>query len=333
MKMLVTKNQDLEVLEYPELSVKAGYVLVETKYSAISPGTEMTIKSRDNKEPVAIGYSASGIVVAVGEGVEGFREGQRVACYGGPYVRHAERLLVPKHLVTAVPEHVDLREAAFVGLGAIGIHALRQGNLQFGEHAVLIGLGILGQITTQVAHAAAYQVTGCDLLESRGKLLSQFGISSACTTMEQLLEVVMEQTQGRGTDAVFVCAGGKKSGLMDHSLKLIRDRGKIVIVGDILPDFTRALMFQKEAQIMISRAGGPGRYDADYEDRGTDYPIGFVRWTEGRNMQEYIRLLAAGLIKVAPLITHEAKLDHAKELFDSIAEHPNDTLGALIRYE
>jgi threonine dehydrogenase-like Zn-dependent dehydrogenase len=320
-------------MDYPELCLKPGYLLVETKYSAISPGTEMTMKSRDYKEPVPIGYSASGIVVAVGEGVDGFRPGQRVACYGGPYVRHAERLLVPKHLAVPVPDHVGLREAAFVGLGAIGIHALRQGDLRFGEHAVIIGLGILGQITTQIAHAAAYQVTGCDLMPSRCKQLNQFGISSTATTMEELEQVVMNDTEGKGTDAVFVCAGGKKSGLMDHSLKLIRDRGKIVIVGDILPDFTRALMFKKEAQIMISRAGGPGRYDAEYEDQGFDYPIGFVRWTEGRNMKEYVRLLAEGRIQVTPLITHEAKLDQAKELFRSISEHPHNTLGALISYD
>lgn len=332
MKSIVTQHGRVELMELMDQPVKPGFVLIETKYSAVSAGTELTMRSRDYADPMQLGYSASGIVLETGEGVTGLRTGQRVACYGGPYVMHAERLLVPRNLVVPVPDNVDLREAAFVGLGAIGIQSLRQADLRFGEHVVVIGLGILGQLIGQIADAAAYRTVGYDLLQERAISCGQFGINACSGTMKQLEDIVKHDSSGIGTDAVLICAGGQTQGLIDNGLHLVRDRGTVVIVGNIRTDFERALMFKKEARILISRAGGAGRYDAGYERDGIDYPVGYVRWTEGRNMSEFIRLLEIGKVRVSPLITHEVELHEVERLYQLLDEEPNKAIGVVIRY-
>jgi len=310
-----------------------NHVLVKTQYSGMSNGTERLMLQHRHQKPISLGYSACGIVCQIGEGVEHLQVGDRVACYGAPYVRHAEYMLVPKHLTVAVPEAVDMKEAAFVGLGAIAIHALRQAQLSFGESAIIVGLGILGQIMAQISHAAAYETIAYDLQTDRCKLIESLtGVKSAKSIVE-LQALIKNGSTGKGVDSVLLSANGKNTGLIDQAMDWIRDRGRIVIVGDLEMEFSREKMFKKEAEIAISRAGGPGRYDAVYEKGGTDYPIGFVRWTEGRNMEEFIRLLQKKRISITPLISQEVSITDVGRAYEKLFSPENPALGTLITYD
>jgi len=313
-------------------AVTDQHVLVQTVYSGVSNGTERLMLMANHAKPISLGYSACGIVREVGAGVEHLRPGDRVACYGAPYVRHAEYMLVPKHLTVLVPDDVDMKEAAFVGLGAIAIHSLRQAKLQFGESAIIVGLGILGQIMAQIASTAAYETIVYDLQEERCKLFESLSQGKSARSLDELRELVLQSTGGKGVDAVLLAANGKNTGLIDNALDHIRDRGRVVIVGDLEMNFSRDKMFSKEAEVCISRAGGPGRYDKNYEAGGNDYPIGYARWTEGRNMAEYIRLLQLSRIKVAPLISQEVSIDAMTDRYKQLFLDQSSSIGTLITY-
>lgn len=332
MRAVIARSGSVEIIDMEEPNVEANYVLVETICSAISPGTEMMLKDIRSTEPIFLGYSAMGQVREVGEGITHVKKGGRVACYGSPFVRHAELLKVPKHLVVPLPQQVDAEEAAHVGLGAIAIHALRQADLRFGESVLVVGLGILGQIVCQIAEASANIVIGMDRVAERAEKLRASGAQLVYTHEEDMIRNLPDITGGAGVDAVILCVGGGNSEMMDKALSWIRDKGTIVIVGDVSMTFNRELMFQKEAQILISRAGGPGRYLKDYEMKGIDYPIGLVRWTEGRNMAEYIRLLAERKLSVAPLISHILPLERIGEAYDLYRQAPQQVLGVVVRY-
>ncbi|REK68270.1 MAG: alcohol dehydrogenase [Cohnella sp.] len=332
MKTVIAQAGAVKTAEQPKPRVAPNFVLIQTVFSAISPGTEMSMVKRAGDRPVQLGYSASGIVLETGEGVAHVRPGQKVACYGAPFVHHAETLAVPKHLVAPVPDGVTFEEASLAGLGAIAIHALRQADLHFGESVIVVGLGILGQIIAQVAHAASCHVIGHDLLPSRCELLRRAGISRVFDKAEEMERHLSEHTRGEGADAVILCAGGHAPELINASLRRLRDRGKIVVVGDLKMEFERELMFAKEAQILISRAGGPGRYDRDYEVGGFDYPVGYVRWTEGRNVEEYLRLLAEKKLRVRELISEVVDVENAADAYRLYTSAPERTVGVLLRY-
>lgn len=331
MKAIATKSGEIVIAELDKPELLAGHVLIRTEYSAISPGTEMSFVKRASDQLVKMGYSAVGIVEQVGDQVKDIQVGQRVACYGAPYVHHATYLSVPTNLIAVVPDHVDPQEAAFAGLGAIAIHALRVADLRFGESAVVVGLGTLGNLISQIANAAAIRVAGLDLNHERAAMLRKQGLSHIYETQEQLEEQIEAAVGVSGADAVLHCASGPGEALINRSFQWIRDRGKIVIVGDLTTEFNRGLMFGKEAQVLISRAGGPGRYDAQYERNNVDYPIGFVRWTEGRNAGEYIRLLAEGRISMKQLITDVYPLAQAAEAYENYKQ-PTKTISTLIKY-
>lgn len=331
MKAIAAREGAIVRIDVEEPELLDGHVLIRTEYSAISPGTESTIANRSKEKLIGLGYSAVGLIEKVGKAVTALHPGQRVACYGGPYVRHAELLSVPVNLTAIVPEHVSSEEAAFAGLGAIAIHALRTADLRFGESAVVVGLGILGNITAQIAAAAACPTLGYDLNAERVAFLRQCGVSRSYDKQEDLEAGLVEATGGSGADSVLLCASGNGEELMNSSFNWIRDRGKVVVVGDLTTEFSRGKMFGKEAQVLISRAGGPGRYDAQYERDNMDYPLGYVRWTEGRNTREYIRLLAEKRISVRPLISGIYPIDRVEEAYDSYLT-PSTTMGTLIRY-
>ncbi|WP_307720121.1 zinc-binding dehydrogenase [Paenibacillus alginolyticus] len=233
---------------------------------------------------------------------------------------------VPLNLTAIVPEHVSPEEAAFAGLGAIAIHALRTADLRFGESAVVVGLGILENITAQIAAAATYPTLGYDLNTERVAFLKQCGVSRSYDKQEDLEAGLAEATGGSGADSVLLCASGNGEELMNSSFNWIRDRGKVVVVGDLTTEFSRGKMFGKEAQVLISRAGGPGRYDAQYERDNIDYPLGYVRWTEGRNT-----LLAEKRIHIRSLISGIYPIDRVKEAYEGYLT-PSTTMGTLIRY-
>lgn len=331
MKMINTQHGLIQVIEQEKPELLDGHVLIRTEYSAISPGTEMIFVNKASDRSVKLGYNAVGIVEQVSEGVKHIRSGQRVACYGAPYVHHAGWLAVPANLTAVVPDHVDPQEAAFAGLGAIAVHALRVAQLQFGESVIVVGLGILGNIITQIAHAAAYRTVGLDVREDRVAMLQAEGLKYMYHRQADMEQQLAEAVGPYGADAVLHCASGPGEALINSSLEWIRDRGKIVIVGDLTTEFSRGMMFGKEAQVLISRAGGPGRYDPQYERENRDYPIGHVRWTEGRNVGEYIHLLAEGRISVKKLITNVYSVDDAVEAYENYRT-PTDTIGTVIRY-
>jgi NADPH2:quinone reductase len=334
LRALAAQNGSIIIREEEMPQIGDETVLIRTAYSTISPGTELTSVSRSGDRPAAIGYSAAGIVVQAGDKVK--RElpiGQRVACYGGPYVRHAEYLAVHKHLVVPVPDHVKLEYASSVGLGGIAIHAVRQANLQFGETAVIVGLGIIGQLVARICRAACYRVIACDLVPARRQALAGIDGIHVCASPEDVQQAVADASSRLGADAVILCASGKQKELIDGSFDWIRDRGKIVIVGDLQMEFTRAKMFKKEAQVLISRAAGAGRYDSNYEALGFDYPVGYARWTEGRNLVEYIRLLSEGHLDISQVLTSHVALEDAHSVYAQYKNDPTSLLGAVIDYQ
>ncbi|KRG16803.1 zinc-dependent alcohol dehydrogenase [Lederbergia galactosidilytica] len=332
MRKIVAKNQRIEIAQEEIPLLKPAYILVKTKYSVISPGTELGMIENSSDREVPLGYSAMGEVVECGEGINNVKKGDLVACYGAPYVHHGEYLLVPRTLYAKVPKTVEAKEAALAGIGAIAIHALRIAKLQFGETIVVVGLGMLGQMIAKIANAAAYHVIACDLYEERVTMLAHDKGIRAFSSMEQMEEEILRSTGGHGADAVLLCTGGKRSPLTYESLKWIRNKGKVVIVGDVEPDFPRNLMFGKEAELLISRAGGPGRYDEVYEKQAIDYPYGFVRWTEGRNIAEYIRLVDKRRIDVQPLLKTEIAFNDVLEEFAQLRNKKTSTLTKIIRY-
>lgn len=331
MKAIAAQHGKVVIANLDRPSLPAGHVRIRTEYSAISPGTEMTMIKNSTDHQIVIGYSAVGIIVELGEQVSGLAVGQRVACYGAPYVRHAEELAVPSNLTAIVPDHVSPEEAAFAGLGAIAIHALRIADLRFGESAVVVGLGILGQIIAQISSAAANQVLGFDLNKDRVAGMQKY-MNHVYDNQDELERQILTTTGGHGADSVILCAGGNGEELINSSLKWIRDKGKIVIVGDLTMKFSRELMFGKEAQVLISRAGGPGRYDKGYELENKDYPVGFVRWTEGRNVAEYIRLLAEQRISIKPLISRVVPIDSVEEAYDQYGPS-SSIMGTVFKYD
>lgn len=332
MRKIVAQNQRVEIVEDEKPIIKPSYILVKTMYSAISPGTELGMIANSGEANVHLGYSAMGIVEECGEEIADVKKGDLVACYGAPYVRHAEYLLVPKTLFAKVPSKIEPKEAALAGIGAIAIHALRVAKLEFGETVVIVGLGLLGQMITKIANAAAYNVIAYDLHEKRVEMLAEEKQIRSFSSQQAMEEAINTATNSNGADAVLLCTGGKRTALTHESLKWVRNKGKVVVVGDVEPDFPRDLMFGKEAQLLISRAGGPGRYDKVYEEKAIDYPYGFVRWTEGRNVEEYIRLLSEKRIDVSLLITETVNFSDAADEFDDLLNKKSNTLTKLIDF-
>ncbi|MEK3979032.1 zinc-binding alcohol dehydrogenase [Psychrobacillus sp. FSL K6-2836] len=317
MKSIVASNGVVQILERESPVIKPSFLLIRTLFSAVSPGTEIGLVSLSKDKEISLGYSAVGIVEECGEDITEYQVGDTVACYGAPYVGHSEYLLVPTTLCAKVPENVEPKQAALAGIGAIAIHALRVAKLEFGETVVIVGLGLLGQMIAKIANAAAFNVIALDISEERVSMLQPDGISSF-SSVSNMENALMKATHNNGADAVLLCAGGKRSTLTHQSLSWIKNQGKVVIVGDIEPDFPRETMFAKEAQILISRAGGPGRYDKRYELQALDYPYGYVRWTEGRNVAEYLRLVNENRINVQTFITEIVDFNSAPQAYEDL---------------
>lgn len=332
MKSVIAKDQKVYIEDRPKMDIMPSFLLIKTLYSAISPGTELSLITASNEREISLGYSAVGIVEECGDGITGFQKGDVVACYGAPYVGHSEYLCVPMTLCAKVPQGLDPKEASLAGIGAIAIHALRIAKLAFGEIVVIVGLGLLGQMIAKIAHAAAYDVIAFDTQAERGAMLTEESGITSFSKLEEMEKEIKKHTANRGADAVLLCTGGKRTTLTGQSLEWIRGQGKIVIVGDIEPDFPRELMFGKEAQILISRAGGPGRYDPVYEKQAVDYPYGYVRWTEGRNVAEYLRLVKEKRIKIDSFITEEVNIDQAPAAYKDLINKKSKTLTKLISF-
>lgn len=282
-------------------------------------------------QPMALGYSSAGTIVALGKNMHGFKVGQCVACAGGGYAVHAEYNVVPRNLLTPLPKNVDFESAAFTTLGAIALHGFRLGEPQIGENVAVIGMGLLGLLTAQIATAAGCNVLGIDIDPARIELASTLGLQAV--RRAEAVDSSPAFTANRGFDVILICADTPSNDPVELAGVIARDRARVVATGAIGLTFPRKVYYEKEISFINSRSYGPGRYDLDYEEQGNDYPIGYVRWTEGRNFEAVIDLMAKGRLNVKPLITHRFPIDQAAEAYEVITGKKKEPfLGVLLTY-
>ncbi len=282
-------------------------------------------------QPMALGYSSAGTIVALGKNMAGFKVGQRVACAGGGYAVHAEYNIVPRNLLTPLPKNVDFESAAFTTLGAIALHGFRLAEPQLGENVAVIGLGLLGLLTIQIASAAGCNVLGIDLDPRRVALASSLGLEAV--TRSQAESTAGAFTNHLGFDVVLICADTPSNDPVELGGVIARDRARVVATGAVGLNIPRKVYYEKEIAFINSRSYGPGRYDSTYEENGVDYPLGYIRWTEGRNFQAVVDLLASRKLKVESLVTHRFSIEHGVKAYEVITGKKKEVfLGVLLTY-
>lgn len=282
-------------------------------------------------QPMALGYSSAGTIAALGENIQGFRVGQRVACAGGGYAAHAEYNVIPHNLLTQLPENVDFESAAFTTLGAIALHGFRLAEPQIGENVAIIGMGLLGLLAAQIASAAGCKVLGIDVDPARVALAASLGLKAV--RREEAVDSAAAFTANRGFDAILICADTSSNDPVELAGTIARDRARVVATGAVGLTFPRKIYYEKEISFINSRSYGPGRYDLSYEDQGVDYPLGYVRWTEGRNFEAVVELMAKGQLQVKPLITHRFSIERAAEAYEVITGKKKEPfLGVVLTY-
>ncbi len=360
----------VSVYDVPSPGVQRGRVLVRTAASLISAGTEKTavdsgkknLLARAKERPdlvkqvidkarteglmntytavkakldgtTALGYSAAGIVAAVGDDVSGFKVGDRVACAGAGYASHAEVISVPQNLCVRLPAEISFDEGAFGTLGAIALQGVRLSQPTLGEAFVVIGLGLLGQITVQLLKANGCRVFGIDIDEARSNLARELG-AERCSTPADARQLVKEWSRGRGADAVIITAGTTSNEPVELAGDISRSKGRVIAVGAVGMDIPRGPYFAKELSFQISMSYGPGRYDPNYEERGQDYPFSYVRWTEGRNLEAFFDLVASNSINLERLISHRFPINNGEDAYKLISgETKEPYLGIVLQYD
>ncbi len=374
MRQLAQKLSDGKpfVLETPEPTLERGEILVRNYYSVVSSGTEgATVRSARKslvgkalerpKEVKAVlelfrrqgalqtyravmkkldaysplGYSSAGKVIAVGEDVVGFAEGDLVACAGVGYANHAEIVAIPQNLCVKLDPQADLRAAAYNTLGAIALQGVRQADLRLGESCAVIGLGIVGALACLLLKASGVKTIGIDVSERAVENVKKAGIESAWTRNDPSLEGRIERiTDGLGVDAVIVAAGTSSLDPINFAGKIARKKGRVVVLGAVPTGFDRNPdYYPKELELRMSCSYGPGRYDLNYEEKGVDYPPAYVRWTEKRNMQAFQDLLLAGRVSVDALTSHIFSLEDSPQAYEMILQRTEPFLGVLIQYD
>jgi predicted dehydrogenase len=330
-KTSVSKKKETSLIKrlLNKENLQKGFEMVKSK------GLKQTLKIvKDTGEIylVPMGYSSAGKVIKVGKNVTNFSKGDLVACAGGGFATHAEIISVPKNLVCKIPANVSLKDAAFATIGAIALQGVRRSEITLGETVVVIGVGLIGQITCQILSAAGNNVIAVDLLDSRLKIAEKYGADLILNSSKDDVEKeVANFTQGVGADAVIICAGSQSNELVDLAMRLSRRKGKVIIVGAVGMDLKRDLMYEKELDLLISTSYGPGRYDSKYEIDGQDYPIGYVRWTENRNMKTILNLLKKKQLNLDEIIEYEFPLKEAPEAYKTIKE--KNPLGIVLKYK
>ncbi|MGC9472205.1 MAG: bi-domain-containing oxidoreductase [Bacteroidales bacterium] len=279
------------------------------------------------------GYSLSGMVLATGKGVTRFRPGDRVAAAGGGFASHAEMVEVPQNLVVPVPANLSWADASTVALGSIALHGVRRSGLRLGEHAVVAGSGILGLITIQILKAAGIRVIATDVDNRRLKLARKLGVLHTINPSEtDAVKEVRSFTNGYGADAVLFTASTSSSEPLAEAFQMCRRKGRVVLVGVAEMNIERKDMYPGEIDLLISTSYGPGRYDPAYEEKGHDYPYAYVRWTENRNMEEYLRLIAEGKVDVATITEKIYPFEKVTEAFDSLKTDLKKPLLIILDY-
>lgn len=367
------RSGELSVLDLPEPACKPGGVLVRSRYSLISTGTEMmkvtearlsllgkararpdqlrklrdsiaqqgavaTYKKAMNRldSYTPLGYSLCGVVTEVGDGAEEFEVGDLVAAAGNEFALHAEVNWVPTNLCVQVPDGVAPEHAAFATVGAIAMQGVRRAEAQLGETACVIGLGLVGQLVVRLLVAAGVRVIGIDPVEERCRLAQKAG-ALACDApdpqhVEQLERVLLDSTSGLGADSVFLAAGGTSNQPVELAARLARDRARVVDIGKTSLDLPWNDYYEKELDVVFSRSYGPGRYDDRYELDGIDYPAGYVRWTERRNLRCFLDLIASENIDIASLVSGVQSIADAAEMYDGLRNGTLEGVGFLLEY-
>ncbi|HEX3966287.1 MAG TPA: bi-domain-containing oxidoreductase [Trebonia sp.] len=365
------KSGELVVLEVPAPTCRPGGVLVRSLFSLISTGTEMmkvseasmsmvgmararpdqvrkvidqvqqqgvvtTYKKVMNKldSYTPLGYSLCGVVTEVGKGAEEFKVGQLVACAGNEQALHAEYNWVPVNLCAAVPDRVLPEHAAFATVASIAMHGVRRSEVQLGETAAVIGLGLIGQLVVRLLVAAGVQAVGVDPVPDRCRLAEKAG-AVTCGSPDELDTILAELgriTSGRGADHVFLSAGGSSNGPVEAAVKLARDRARIVDIGKMKLDLPWNAYYEKELDVRFSRSYGPGRYDTRYELDGIDYPAGYVRWTEKRNLESFLNLVARNELEVETLVDGIFPMGEAVKVYEDLRSGTLKAIGVLLEY-
>ncbi|MBZ5679385.1 MAG: bi-domain-containing oxidoreductase [Acidobacteriia bacterium] len=367
------RSGEITVAEVPVPQLQPGCLLVRVAASVVSAGTEraslefsrksllqkaqarpdlvreviskvrrdgifaavQTVRSRLD-QPQVPGYSSAGTVIAVGDGVTDIQPGDRVACAGAGFAVHAELACIPRLLAARIPTEageVSFDEAAFATLGAVALHGLRTAEANLGDRVAVIGLGLLGQLAVQLLKAAGCRVLGMDLNSSRAELARSLGADAIAVSASEFRDLCAEYSRGTGVDSVLIAAETSSSDPVNLAGAVTRDRAIVVAVGTVGIDIERKAYYEKELDFRVSRSYGPGRYDAAYEHKGRDYPIGYVRWTETRNMEAFLHLLSERKVSVAPLITHRFPIERAQAAYELITGRSgNPFLGVVIQY-
>ncbi len=365
------KSGDLTVDEVPVPICRSGGVLVRSAYSLVSAGTErmkvtqakmsmvQMAKARPDKVKQVVqsvkqvgltetinkvkerldtltplGYSLAGYVEEVGGGLDEFEIGDAVACAGEGIACHAEYIFVPRNLCAPIPDGVDLKDAAFTTVGAIAMNGVRQAGVTVGDSVLVIGLGLVGLLGVQILKAAGCTVIGVDVDPSKLELARTCGADHAVARNDAGLEdIIAQATNGFGPDVAYIAASTKSSDPMELSGRVLRDRGKVVVVGMVPVEADWQTYYNKELQVVMSRSYGPGRYDRQYEMRGIDYPVGYVRWTERRNMESFLQLIQSNAVKPSLLKPELFKLDDAPTAYEQLRESPGKhAAGILFEY-
>jgi len=370
MKQALVKNGAVLVQDVPAPGVSPKNVLVRVHHSCVSVGTEMAsvrnsalpLYRRALKQPehvkkvievmrdqgvkrtldrvlgkisagLAIGYSAAGEVVEIGADVSGFRPGDLVACAGGGIANHAEFIDVPVNLTAKIPAGLATDSASTVTLGAIALQGVRRANPTLGESVVVVGLGVLGQLTAQLLKVNGCRVIGVDIDAKRLQLATANGMDFGLDPgSENYVDRVYRLTEGFGADAVIVTAASPSDAIISEAMQACRKKGRVVLVGDVGLNLKRADLYKKEIDFLISCSYGPGRYDSTYEEGGQDYPLAYVRWTENRNMESYLSLLASARVSVANLDIRKYPIELADEAFESLQSGTDRPLIVLLEY-
>ncbi|MBN2482350.1 MAG: bi-domain-containing oxidoreductase [Bacteroidales bacterium] len=369
LQVLIRKGK-VNTEEVPAPSVSEGKILIRVVYSCISAGTEMANVAATGKSLVSTmleqpekirkilgliksegltrlveqykfikrsgqptGYSVSGIVIGVGENAKNFAPGDAVAAAGGGYAFHAEFVEVPVNLVVKIPSGLDFKYASTVAIGAIALHGVRRASLEIGEYCTVMGTGVLGLIAVQILCRSGVRVIAADIDQDRLKLARTLGAEYCINPVsEDPVRAVENITEGKGSDAVLYAAASSDSKILSQAFQMCRRKGKMILMGVSGMEIDRRDIYSREIDLKISTSYGPGRYDKTYEEDGIDYPYSYVRWTEGRNFSEYLRLLSTRQVDIGPMIDKVFPVEQAEKAFDSLKDTKNKPVMVILDY-
>lgn len=365
------KSGKMEIVEVPIPAMDKGTILVRNHYSVISAGTEggkvLTArkgylgKAKEKPEQVKqvmetlkkegisstykkvmnkldaltpLGYSTAGEVIGVGKDISKFRVGDKVACAGADIANHAEVVAVPENLAVKIPDNVLLKDAAYTTIASIAMQGVRQADLRLGENCVVIGLGLLGQLTIQMLKSSGIKVAGIDVNPDMVALAKTSGADIVFTRGDDKEEqAIINMSDGFGVDVVIITAATSSLDPVELAGRLCRSKGKVVIVGAVPTGFSRDVYYKKELEVRMATSYGPGRYNPNYEEKGLDYPIGYVRWTENRNMQAFLQLSSEGKIDLSFLTTHSFPFKKALDAYALIVNKSEPFVGIVLEYD